>query len=66
LPGEELSADRRLEQRQQSAMALAAIANLPDRLREPAALFFVHECSQSSSICQWRRLTTACMLPVQN
>ncbi len=45
LPGEELSADRRLEQRQQSAMALAAIARLPDRLREPATLFFVHECS---------------------
>jgi F0F1-type ATP synthase beta subunit len=45
LPGDELSADRRLEQRQQSVMALAAIAALPDRLREPATLFFVHECS---------------------
>jgi RNA polymerase sigma factor (sigma-70 family) len=45
LPGEELPADRRLEQRRQSAMALAAIAGLPDRLREPATLFFIHECS---------------------
>jgi RNA polymerase sigma factor (sigma-70 family) len=45
LPGDETPADRRLEQRQQSTMALAAIAGLPDRLREPATLFFVHECS---------------------
>jgi RNA polymerase sigma factor (sigma-70 family) len=45
LPAEELPADRRLEQRRQSAMALAAIAGLPDRLREPATLFFIHECS---------------------
>jgi RNA polymerase sigma factor (sigma-70 family) len=45
LPGEELAADRRLEQRQQSAMALAAIAGLPDKLREPATLFFIHDCS---------------------
>src|SRR6516164_4468017 len=29
LPGEELPADRRVEQRRQSAMALAAIAGLP-------------------------------------
>jgi RNA polymerase sigma factor (sigma-70 family) len=45
LPGEEVPADRRLEQRRQSAMALAAIAGLPGKLREPATLFFVHECS---------------------
>jgi RNA polymerase sigma factor (sigma-70 family) len=45
LPGEELPADRRLEQRRQSAMALAAIASLPGKLREPATLFLVHECS---------------------
>src|SRR5262249_49949408 len=45
LPGEEVLADRRLEQRQQSAMALAAIAGLPGKLREPATLFFIHECS---------------------
>jgi RNA polymerase sigma factor (sigma-70 family) len=45
LPGDELAADRRLEQRQQSVAALAAIAGLSDSLREPATLFFVHECS---------------------
>src|SRR5215467_3582663 len=45
LPGEAVLADRLLEQRRQSAMALAAIAGLPDRLREPATLFFIHECS---------------------
>jgi len=45
LPGEEVPADRRLEQRLQSATALAAIAGLPGKLREPALLFFVHECS---------------------
>jgi RNA polymerase sigma factor (sigma-70 family) len=45
LPGEEPLADRRLEQRQQAAPALAAIAELPAQLREPATLFFVHECS---------------------
>src|SRR5215468_11157881 len=45
LPGEAVPADRLLEQRRQSAMALAAIAGLPDRLREAATLFFIHECS---------------------
>jgi RNA polymerase sigma factor (sigma-70 family) len=45
LPGEEVLADRLLEQRRQSAMALAAIAGLPARLREPATLFFIHQCS---------------------
>jgi RNA polymerase sigma factor (sigma-70 family) len=45
LPGEEVLPDRLLEQRQQSAMALAAIAGLSDKLREPATLFFIHECS---------------------
>ncbi len=45
LPGEELPPDRRLEQRERSTMALAAIAGLPDKLREPAALFFIHDCS---------------------
>jgi RNA polymerase sigma factor (sigma-70 family) len=38
-------ADHILEQRRQAAAALAAISELPDRLREPATLFFVHECS---------------------
>jgi RNA polymerase sigma factor (sigma-70 family) len=45
LPCEEALADRRLEQRRQSAMALAAIAGLPGKLQEPATLFFVHDCS---------------------
>src|SRR5262245_20533911 len=45
LPGDEPAADHRLAQRQQAAAALAAIAELPDKLREPATLFFVHECS---------------------
>src|SRR5262245_28047689 len=45
LPGDEPPADSRLEQRRQSAMALAAIAGLPDKLREPATLYFIHECS---------------------
>ena len=37
--------DRTLEQRREAATALAAIAELPRSLREPAALFFIHECS---------------------
>jgi RNA polymerase sigma factor (sigma-70 family) len=37
--------DHQLEHRQQAAKALAAIAALPASLREPATLFFVHECS---------------------
>jgi RNA polymerase sigma-70 factor (ECF subfamily) len=40
--GEEPSAEHRLEQRQQAIAALAAIAELPAELREPATLFFVH------------------------
>jgi hypothetical protein len=45
LPGDEPPADHRLAQRQHAIAALAAIAELPDKLREPATLFFVHECS---------------------
>lgn len=37
--------DRRLEQRREPATALAAIAELPVALREPASLFYAHECS---------------------
>ena len=44
-PSEEPPADYILEQRRQAAAALAAISELPDTLREPAALFFIHECS---------------------
>ena len=45
VPSDEPLPDHRLEQRQQAAAALSAIAELPDELREPATLFFVHECS---------------------
>src|SRR5882724_2432092 len=44
-PSDDPSAERILEQRRQAAAALAAISELPDSLREPATLFFVHECS---------------------
>src|SRR5262249_8143979 len=42
---EEPAPDHRVEHRQRAAVALAAIAELPDTLREPATLFFIHECS---------------------
>src|SRR5262249_35848223 len=45
LPGEEPLPDYILEQRRQAAAALAAISELPDRLREPATLAFVHDAS---------------------
>ena len=45
LPNDEQPADYILEQRRQAAAALAAISELPDVLREPATLFFIHECS---------------------
>lgn len=41
----EISSEERIEQRQQISTALAAIAGLPATLREPAMLFYVHECS---------------------
>ena len=45
MPSEEPAADRVLEHRDEASCALAAIGQLPDALREPATLFFVHECS---------------------
>jgi RNA polymerase sigma factor (sigma-70 family) len=45
VPSEEPAADCSLEQRQWATVALAAIAQLPEALREPATLFFVHDCS---------------------
>src|SRR5215475_9470221 len=45
VPSEEPAPDHQVEQRQQAAVALNALAGLPDALREPATLFFVHECS---------------------
>jgi RNA polymerase sigma factor (sigma-70 family) len=44
-PSDDPPADHILEQRRQAAAALAAISELPNKLREPATLFFVHECS---------------------
>ena len=46
VPNEEAAPDEQLGHRQRAAAALAAIAALPTSLREPATLFFVHECSQ--------------------
>src|SRR5438445_4793976 len=45
VPSDDPSAERILEQRRQASAALAAISELPVPLREPATLFFVHECS---------------------
>jgi RNA polymerase sigma factor (sigma-70 family) len=45
VPSDEPAADHVIEQRRQAAAALAAISELPDTLREPAALFFIHDCS---------------------
>jgi len=45
VPSDDPPADHILERRRQAAAALSAIAELPDTLREPAALFFIHECS---------------------
>jgi RNA polymerase sigma factor (sigma-70 family) len=42
---EEPAPDQRLEADHQHATALAALAALPPLLREPATLFYVHECS---------------------
>ena len=41
----ELASDERIAHRQQIHIVLVAIAKLPARLREPAALFYMHECS---------------------
>ena len=45
VPTDDAPADHIIEQRRQAAAALAAISELPDSLREPAALFFIHDCS---------------------
>jgi RNA polymerase sigma-70 factor, ECF subfamily len=65
---EEALAARRLEQRRQSAMA--AIAGLPGKLREPATLFFIHDSRirtlRSFLVCRWQRSTTASVPPVES
>jgi RNA polymerase sigma factor (sigma-70 family) len=58
VPGEEPPADHIIEQRRQAAAALAAISELPNPLREPAMLFFVHECSHQD-IAAFLGLTAA-------
>ncbi len=45
VPSEAPTPDHRFEQDREAAAALAAIAELPAPLREPATLFFIHECS---------------------
>jgi RNA polymerase sigma factor (sigma-70 family) len=45
IASDEPAPDRIVAQHQQAVTALAAIAALPAELREPAMLFFVHECS---------------------
>src|SRR5262245_40646818 len=46
LPSAEPAADRALERRQQLAQALQALGALPPQLREPATLYYLHDCSQ--------------------
>ena len=45
VPSDEAPPDDQLDRRQQARAVLAAIASLPSDLREPATLYFVHECS---------------------
>ena len=58
VPSEEPAADHRIEQRQHAHAALATLSTLPTRLREPAMLFFVHECSHQD-IATFLGLTVA-------
>jgi hypothetical protein len=64
LPCEEALADRRPEQRRQSAMALAAIAGPPGKLRGQTLFSSTTvriRTLRSFSACRWRRSTTAGM-----
>ena len=45
VPSNARLADDQLDHKQHSAAALAALAALPAGLREPATLFYIHECS---------------------
>ena len=47
LTGDTPSADQRMEARQRRVLALSALVDLPDGLREPAVLRYVHDCSQA-------------------
>jgi RNA polymerase sigma factor (sigma-70 family) len=42
---DDIVSDEHIEQRQQVCTVLAVVAELPARLREPATLFYIHECS---------------------
>jgi RNA polymerase sigma factor (sigma-70 family) len=46
MAAEEAPPDVRLDERRQAAAVMAAMADLPAALREPATLFYLHECSQ--------------------
>jgi RNA polymerase sigma factor (sigma-70 family) len=58
VPDESALPDRALEARRQAAAALAAIGQMPDPVREPAILYFVHECSHQD-IANFLGLTPA-------
>ena len=47
LAGDAPAADQRLDAERRRALALAALAALPEGLREPAVLRYVHDCSQA-------------------
>jgi RNA polymerase sigma factor (sigma-70 family) len=55
---EGVAPDGQLERKQQAATVLAAIAALPASLREPATLFFLHECSHQD-VATFRNLPVA-------
>jgi RNA polymerase sigma factor (sigma-70 family) len=46
IASDEATPEMRLDERRQAAAVLAAMADLPAALREPATLFYLHECSQ--------------------
>ena len=58
LPSDAAPVDHVVQHRDEAASALAAMAQLPDTLREVATLFFVHECSHQD-IATFLGLTVA-------
>ncbi|HWE99793.1 MAG TPA: sigma-70 family RNA polymerase sigma factor [Caulobacteraceae bacterium] len=46
IPGDTPTPDARVDERAAARTALVALAGLPAGLREPASLYFVHDCSQ--------------------
>jgi RNA polymerase sigma factor (sigma-70 family) len=47
LPGDAPGADEQVDLERRRGLALAALAGLPEGLREPAVLRYVHDCSQA-------------------